>query len=174
MRGLMHSLAALLASLLVAALWPSSAGAQAGSSSPDQLRAAIVYNIVRFVEFPEQRGKQLNMCVVRSVEGASHLLALNGQRVGTRTIAARPVESTPGNGCDVVYLGRASSAETARASRRGVLVMGEAPSFITSGGTVGLVRMGKQIRFEVNARNAREAGLSISSKLLRLAARVQQ
>jgi len=170
----MHLMPAFLASLAIAGLWPAPAAVQARSSGSDNLRAAIVYNIVRFVDFPNNGGNRLDMCVARSADGAAQLRALDGQRVGPRIIAARLVDSAPAEGCDVIYLGRTSTAETARASRRGVLVMGEAPSFITSGGTVGLVRMGKQIRFEVNTRNARDAGLSISSKLLRLAARVQQ
>lgn len=174
MRRAIHRLPAALASLAITGLWPSAALAEPGDSGPGDLRAAIVYNIVRFVEFPVDGSSRLDMCIVRGADGATHLAALQGQRVGSRTIVARLVDLVPTGGCDVVYLGRANATETARASRRGVLLMGEAPSFITSGGTVGLVRMGKQIRFEINTRNARNAGLSISSKLLRLAARVQQ
>lgn len=169
----MYRPSTLLALLLATSASFTAARAATIDSGPNNLRAAIVYNIVRFVEFPVS-DNNLEMCVVRSADGASQMLALRGQRVGTRSIAVRLVDSASAEGCNVFYLGDASAAETARARGHGVLVVGETPSFITSGGTVGLVRMGKQIRFEINARNARNAGLTISSKLLRLAARVQQ
>jgi hypothetical protein len=53
------------------------------------------------------------------------------------------------------------------------LLVGDGPGFINGGGMIGLVRFGNQIRFEINARAARQSGVSISSKLMRLAARVQ-
>ncbi|MET1756366.1 YfiR family protein [Novosphingobium sp. RD2P27] len=169
----MHLRSTLLALLLAASASFTAARAATNNNSPNDLRAAIVYNIVRFVDFPGS-GNRLEMCVARNADGASQMLALRGQRVGNRSISVRMVDSASVGGCDVFYLGHASAAETARARSHGVLLVGDTPSFINSGGTVGLVRMGKQIRFEINARNAQHAGLTISSKLLRLAARVEQ
>lgn len=149
------------------------ASAQQGSAN--QLKVAIVYNILRFVEFaPADVGTTLQFCASSSASGNRELSILGGQRAGSRLIAFRKVDTGRFAGCNVIYLGSANSSEISNAGRTGALVIGEGSSFITRGGTVGLVRMGNQYRFEVNMRAARSAQLGISSKLLRLAARVQQ
>ncbi|MFM6852535.1 MAG: YfiR family protein [Sphingopyxis sp.] len=163
---------AAVAALLAVA--PPAAHAQA--SAANQLRAAIVYNIIRFVDFGAADGAApLTLCVARGATGARELAGLHGQRAGARTIAHRAVgNGAPTTGCSIVYLGAGTPADIAQARQRGVLVIGEGTGFIGAGGIIGLVRMGNQTRFEVNMRAARQAQLSISSNLLRLAARVEQ
>lgn len=146
---------------------------QAQSAANAQLKTAIIFNIIRFVDFGEG-GSTLSLCAARGVAGAQDLATLNGQRIRNRTIVHRSVDPASTGGCDVVYLGAASSTDIARARQHGTLLIGDSPSFINSGGTVGLVRTGSQIRFEVSTRAARASGITISSNLLRLAARVQQ
>lgn len=140
------------------------------------LKAAIVFNILRFVDFPTGSGdRTLNMCIKRAVPGASSLFSLKGRTVGARSINIRVIDAQDSAGnCDVVYVGAASGIEVARFKQRGVLTIGDGSGFLKTGGTIGLVTTGKQVRFEVNMRSARQYGLGISSQLLRLAARVEQ
>lgn len=171
MRKLSHTALQALA-ILALSVAPLTASAQ--QANANQLKAAIVYNIIRFVQFPLSNDREpLHLCLDREVSGGRELAALNGLRVGNRTIVQRTLDADNAQGCDVAYLGRASAADIARVRNRGVLVMGENANFIGAGGTIGLVRMGNQIRFEVNTRAARQAQIVISSKLLRLAARIE-
>lgn len=144
-------------------------------ANPDDLKAAITYNIIRYVEFPGKPAAQpIQLCVLADADGARQIAALRGQRAGSRTIALRQIDSGGANGCDAIYMGKADAAQIARLTQRGTLTLGDGRAFVSGGGMVGLVRTGNQIRFEVNLRSAREAGVVISSRLLRLAARIQQ
>lgn len=147
--------------------------ARAASSDPDALRAAVTFNIIRYVAFPEPASRQpIDLCLIRGVSGARHLAGLNGRAVGNRPLAVRQTGLEETGACEIVFV--AQAAEIPRVARRGVLVIGDGAAVLGAGGTVGLVRMGGQTRFEVNARAARGAGVTISSRLLRLASRVQQ
>jgi hypothetical protein len=168
---------ALLAPLAVAAIITGTiagaSAAQAQTAGSGQLKAAIIFNIIRFVDFAPDGDATLSVCVSRSASAPRELGSLGGQRVGNRTIALRAIDTANPDGCDVVYLGTVAG-DVARVRQRGVLVIGEGSAFVGAGGTIGLVQTGSQVRFEVNVRAAREARLEISSKLLRLAARIQQ
>lgn len=181
MRMLPKALLASLIPLAAAAAVMGAAGtspAHAQNAGSGQLKAAIIFNIIRFVDFAPDGDTALAVCVARSAAAPRdltlrELASLGGQRVGNRTITLRAIDPANPGGCDVVYLGSAAG-DLARVRQRGVLVIGDGAGFVGSGGTIGLVQTGSQVRFEVNVRAAREARLEISSKLLRLAARIQQ
>ena len=165
---------ALLAPLAAVAVAIAGTGpADAQNAGSGQLKAAIIFNIIRFVDFTPDGDPSLSVCVSRSASAPRELASLNGQRVGNRIVALRMIDTANPGGCDVVYLGSVAG-DLARVRQRGVLVIGDGSGFVGAGGTVGLVQTGSQVRFEVNVRAAHEARLEISSKLLRLAARIQQ
>jgi len=163
-----------LAPLAAAAVLVSGAAqAQAQAGGSGQLKAAIIFNIMRFVDFAPDGDATLSVCVSRSASAPREMGSLNGQRVGNRMIALRSIEPENAGGCDVVYLGNVAG-DIPRVRQRGVLVIGDGSGFVNAGGTIGLVQTGGQVRFEVNVRAARDSRLEISSKLLRLSARIQQ
>ena len=53
-----------------------------------------------------------------------------------------------------------------------VLFVGDAKNFLESGGMINFIKENEKVRFEINNKAAKEAGLDIRSKLLRLAKRV--
>jgi hypothetical protein len=108
------------------------------------------------------------------VEGRSALAALDGKSLGNRSIEVRTTDPGSTQGCDAIYLGGADGGQVRQVRRDGLLIIGDGPAFIGAGGIIGLVRMGNQVRFEVNNRAARQSSITISSKLLRLAARIEQ
>ncbi len=152
---------------------PGTAGAAA--DQPHQLKAAIVFNILRFVDFADSGASdQVRLCLPRDVAGRSALASLDGRVSGSRRIVVRATAPGVGQGCDAIYVGSAGMAEIQRLERDGLLIIGDGPSFVRAGGTIGLVSMGNQVRFEVNNKAARSNRIAISSKLLRLAARIEQ
>lgn len=172
----MHFLPKITAACLAgAALIAMPQAGAAQDRNPNQLKAAIIYNIIRFIDFgPGNANKPLELCVHSGASGQRALAQLDGKRAGTRHISYRLFSGNSSRNCDVVYLGVASASQIAAVSKPGALVIGDSSRFVGAGGTIGLVKMGGQIRFEVNTRQARKADLSISSKLLRLAARIQK
>lgn len=166
---------ALLASAVLAMPGTIVPAAQAQVATSDDLKAALVFNILRYVDFPPARAaRPMALCVDRRSSGAGAMAALGGRSLGTRPIALRMVDGAPDRACDVLVTGPASAAELARLRQAGTLVIGDGGDFTANGGAIGLVKSGPQIRFDVNLPASREAGVTISSRLLRLAARVRQ
>jgi hypothetical protein len=140
-----------------------------------RLKAALIFNVLRFVDFANVTATgHLRLCVLRDVEERPALAGLDGRSLGDRSIEVRAIDPGGMQGCDAIYLGSADAGEVRQVRRDGLLIIGDGPAFIGVGGMIGLVRMGNQVRFEVNNRAARQSGITISSKLLRLAARIEQ
>jgi hypothetical protein len=162
-----------------ALLWPALLvsplhARESRTTSDAQLRAAIILNIIRFVDFGGVDATEpLLLCVSRSSAAAPAIAALDGRRVGARPVAHRDLDATDASSCDVAYLGVGNTAAIPRVRRPGMLVIGDGSDFIGAGGTVGLVGAGSRLRFEANTRAAHDAGIKLSSRLLRLAARVR-
>lgn len=139
-------------------------------------KAAIVYNIIRFAEFDGQPARPsvepLRFCATASDPFSAALSGLEGRRIGSRTLDVRLVGSLSdaSAGCDIAYVGNETAV---RRLPPDVLLIGDAPDFTRNGGAVGLIRLGRQIRFEINIAAARAAGVTFSSKLLRLASDVR-
>ena len=147
--------------------------ASAQNADAGKLKAAIIYNIIRFVDFTPSVSAPLSLCLARNAAVPRELAALNGQRAGNRAIVLIGLDAAKAGSCNVIYLGN-SVADIPKVRQRGVLVIADGPGVLPAGGTIGLVQTGAQIRFEVNVGTARQDKVVISSKLLRLAARVQQ
>jgi hypothetical protein len=137
-----------------------------------RVKAAYLFNFVRFVEWPAASGEgPLTICVVRpSPFGEVLTDTVRNERVNGRAIATRLVD-TADDGCHVVFIPASAAAlPSLRAvDESPVLTVGESPGFIRQGGMVNFVREGTNVRFEIDEPAARRAGLRISSRLLRLA-----
>lgn len=144
----------------------------AQSSDPNQLRAAIVFNVLRFVEFPTKKDGTIEFCVGSDVGEGAALRSFSGRRAGARLVSVRMVRGASYGGCDVVYLASSERDQIERASARGRLLIGSGRSFIDNGGAVGLVQSGGQVRFQLNLKAASESQVAISSRLIRLASKV--
>ena len=144
----------------------------AQTSDPNQLRAAIVFNVLRFVEFPIEQGRTIEFCVAADAPENAALRSLSGRRAGARPVLVRTIRGGSYGGCDVVFLSSADSDQIERASGRGRLLIGNGRSFIDNGGAVGLVQSGGQVRFQLNLRAASQSKVVISSRLIRLASKV--
>ncbi len=167
---------------LLAAIFPLSGPARADATpEPQQVSAAIVYNIARFAEWPAGRFAAdpavLVLCTLEGEQATPALQAFSGRPVGERVLRVRVVAqaSAMTQGCHVAFL----TGPPARAApqldelaRARVLVVGEGEA-MAAHGAVALVRVGRQIRFQVNQSVAQTAGVTFSSRLLRLAVTVR-
>jgi len=168
--------AAVLALILAAA----SAGAQTSpiSAHEYQVKAAYLYNFVRFVEWPTHNGDPKAPIVIvvfgRDPFGPALDQAVWGKKVNGRPLKVRRIslfrDVLPAH---LVFL---SAQERRRAPElikavegAGVLTVGEADEFLEQGGAVRFATEDNRVRFVINLEAVRSAGLSISSRLLSLA-----
>jgi hypothetical protein len=174
-----HQCRSEIVALCVLALTTVPVAAQSTASSDEsRLKAAFVFRFPQFTEWPPAvfAGRDsFELCVLASSTFATNLRDLTagesfqGHAVMIRDVSPeRPIES-----CHVLFIGSAASADPAtllkRVRTRPVLTIGEASGFLDDGGIIHLRLVDRRVRFEINARAAQEAGLRLSSQLLRLA-----
>lgn len=161
---------------IVAAAAVQGAGAQRGLEY--EVKAAFVYNFIKFVEWPAEAlppDAPFRACLLgEDPFGGALERAVRGDTAGGRAIV---VERVPADGavtaCQLVFVPRAYAGRTAALARalgtQPVLLVGESDGFLQAGGAINLVVDGGHVRFDVGVAQAGDRRLRISSKLLRVA-----
>lgn len=153
----------------------TAAPAQARDADEDSLKAAFVYNLLKFVELPrganEPAGAALKLCLLdTSGNQELALRTLNGRAAQGRTIS---VVDYAANACHAVFAGDGVGIGRLRALAEQGLLTIDGPAAIDNDAIVGLVTREQRIRFEFNLNSARRANIRIPAQLLRLATRVR-
>ena len=161
-----------LTGAITAALLLAITSAPAAGAEKTSVKAAMVYNILRFISFPDG-GDRMRLCAVASDSIAGDLRALSGRTVGSARLEVILVRSAKdmGQTCHVMYLEDGAPADVGTPGRNQVLI-GDGKSFAERGGTVGLINFGGQVRFVINDRTAKRSGVRFSAQLMQLAAKV--
>ena len=146
------------------------------------LKAAYIFNFIQFVEWPAdipRETKDWNLCVsafsplLRSLSALESRPLPNGQIIRTRFIDTSDVRD-----CRMLVLQQADMERLSKLpypvlGSLGLLTLSDDPLAIRTGVMIALSEQGGRIIFDINATAARKAGLTISSRLLRLARTVQ-
>lgn len=148
-----------------------------------ELKTAIVFNLLLFVEWPADAGMPARDSLVLCVGPASvlnaPLKALHGRAVRNQRLDVH--DAAPGASwatCQAVYI---DASGPSRASTPGkpvawtdTLVVSDDLPEPPPGAAIVLRRIGSRIGFDVNLESARQSRLQLSSKLLRLARAVKE
>lgn len=152
------------------------------------VKAGFLFNFAKFVEWPRSAlapGTSLRLGIVAPAEVYELMeKALSGKVVGERPLIVERITAAQVAGesplpniifihQDIVRL-LAELAFTpqqllARADNQPVLLVGESAGFAVSGGMIGFVQRGENLRFQVNLASAQRAGLKLSARLSGLA-----
>lgn len=154
--------------------------AQAFSAQTNEdaaLRAAVVVNVLIFVQWPDTAhvSSDLVLCTEPEGELSPYLRTLEGRTVGGRMLRIRPLaESVNLAACHAVLLQKIPSPDLANQLDEGLplMVLSDAQVSDVSLDVISLVQSGGRIVFDVNLATARRNKLQLSSKLLRLARKV--
>ena len=142
-----------------------------------QVKASYLYNFTQFVDWPDDaftESGRFHLCVIGAWRFGDALDALSGERVENRELTIRRIDSVSearATRCHMLFVGAVGPA-VIRAGvpiERGLLTVGESPSFLQRGGAINLTEVDGRIRFAVNRNVIEQAGLVVSSRLLRLA-----
>lgn len=143
------------------------------SSSEYELKAAFIYQIAKFVEWPPSRGP-LRLCVVGGNPFGPALETIRGKPLNERKVEVALL--APGadlRECAMLFI--AASAErhleriVAISRGSGTLTISDTEGFSERGAMVNFYLENGKVRFEINLDAARQSDLKISSKLLSLA-----
>ncbi len=149
------------------------------AATEQSLRAAMVFNFLKFTEFPsEGRGdpQRLRLCVsVGDPQQADALAALSGRKVLNRELVVVRFAGRDDD-CHVLYVElrqRWIAAEEPRFLRR-PLTISAFPGFARDGGMIEISLQENGARFDINLAEGRRAGFRFSPQLLRLARHVYE
>jgi hypothetical protein len=167
---------ALALGLLITALAAAQVGAAGKQTRGEyEVKAAIVYNMLKFVEWPENGigSPELRICVAGDLHDAAPFLELHDQQAAGRRVIVVRSGSAPVRECQVLFLAirdeQQLQAMLLLIKGAPVLTITEHPGLRRNGSVVNFVIVDRKVVFDINAGAARRAGLKISSKLLKLA-----
>ncbi len=139
-----------------------------------------MYNFAKFIEWPASESRR--QAIVLGVVGDDPFGSVLERTLRGRTVRGRKfqIKRFPGirnlELCQILFVNLADKkqleAVLSVVKDTPVLTVGESKDFMRLGGVVRLVLENERVRFDVNADAAEQAGLKISSQLLKLARQV--
>jgi hypothetical protein len=153
--------------------------AQAPVKREYQVKAAFLFNFCQFVEWPAGAFTSADAPFVIGVFGNNplgHYLeeTVAGEKVNGHPVAVRYFNSVENlEDCQILFVS-ASEKGTSKevlSSLQGnsVLTIGDSPYFLAQNGMIRFITRNNSIKFQINLDETKNAGLVLSSKLLRLA-----
>ncbi len=178
------SLAARAVAMLALLCCLATAGQGAQQVEEPVLKVAYLYNFSKYVQWPQESADSatpasFDICVIRGDSLREPLQQLEKRRVRGRPIVTHLLPELPDDRlCEMVYFAGSTRSEIAAALKKlagqPVLTIADVAGFAVQGGMIELTREYDRIRFRINVDKVREAGLGISSRLLKLATIVRE
>ena len=161
--------------------------AEPASSQEHRVKAAFLYNFIKFVDWPEEKVADNNDTTVLGIIGkhsfGDAFEAVKGEKVKNRNIIVKyftGFEQTRDKDalkkCHLLFICSSEKQhlkEILKIAESGnVLTVGDMDGSLTSGKVIEFVMEEKKVRFQINITAAKRAKLQIRSQLLRLAKKV--
>ena len=165
--------------------------AESEHSQEYKVKAAFLYNIINFVDWPKEKVTDGNDLITIGIIGTDPFGKTfeplkNKQAKGKKVLIKRFVslkESEKSDNqiqairkCHLLFICRSEKEQLRKiiniVKDHNVLTVGDMNDFLESGGIVNFVIENQKVRFEINNNAAKQAKLNIRSKLLRLAKKV--
>lgn len=162
--------------------------AQGLVNKESQVKAAYIYNITKFVNWPKAKPdadakslpdseKRLTICYLGGSSVRQSLQPLTSLRAQGRALILKalspPVDLSA---CQLVYV-TGSKEDVSRvldaSQDKSCLTVGDSDSFTELGGMIGFTRVKDTIRLKINVTKAKEVGLEISANLLEVAVSIR-
>lgn len=158
-----------------------------GEFSQYQVKAAFIYNFIKFVEWPQEKLPEKNSPYVIGVLGTDidpffdpHWFtnyldqAVNGKTINDRKLLVKRSDRASNlKDCHLIFISASERNRMkdvlAALDQTGILTISETENFCQQGGMINFFMASGKVRFEINAHAAESAGLKISSKLLNVA-----
>lgn len=144
-----------------------------------QVKALFLFNFLKYVEWPkeafEEEDQPITIGVLGEVPFTDDLKrAVEGKQIRDRFVVVRKLRpGTPPSSCHLLFV---SSSERVNAQRvlqevggLPILTVGEDEEFLENGGIINFSLKHGRVRLAIDLRASQEAGLHISSRLLKVA-----
>jgi hypothetical protein len=169
--------------LVLLSLFPKFCNAQSSTQfTTHDVEAAYLYNFAKFVQWPDDkstRSQQFSICLLGEDEFGKKLDQLIADETlqGRKIVARRLSSASAAESCQIVFIGQSEetrlSKQLAALSVKPVLTVSALPKFLEQGGAIQFLLQNNRVRFAVNLASTQQAGLSLSSELLKVAVFVE-
>jgi len=153
------------------------------AESPKQreymIKAGFLYNFTKFVEWPEEVFENSDTPITIGILGEDPFGSGLDQTIEKKTAQGRSLLikrfKTPDDleTCHILFINASEKKHLSETMNKfkdwHVLTVSEMEGFTELGGIINFIKEENRIRFEINLDAAEQAGLKISSRLLRLA-----
>lgn len=149
------------------------------SANINALKAVFMFNIVNFIEWPEESFATLDspiqFCVLNNLRVLKDLRSvINNETIkGRKLEAIEVISDIDMENCHVIFFGASTDQQGPMTleilAKENILTVGESPDFLPQGGMIYLKHSRKRIQIEISLDSVKNSDLEVSSKLLRLA-----
>lgn len=192
----LHSIALVVTAILLAAPMISATQASAPDSAEYNVKAAFLYNFIKFVDWPEDNIANKSATVTIGIVGqnmfGSRLDLLKNKPIVGKKLIVKQIDSFDAlvrhndgknplirsdlgalKECQLVFISPTEKKHMSEIvnllKEHPVLTVADTAGFLESGGMINMFVENKKVHFAINMAAAEQAGLKISSKLLQLA-----
>ena len=154
------------------------AGAESGKPSENAIKSAMIFNMIKFVDWPAEAlpgdAGTITICVLGKGGLSVALNALHGEQLKGRKVVVRHINQIAEAGyCQVLVVGdlerRTVTAAIEQTRLMPLLTISDLPNFAEAGGVVSFVDQGGKIRFVINLSASSQHRVRINSQLLKMA-----
>jgi hypothetical protein len=162
-------------------------GLDNSDSSEYLIKAGYIYNFAKLIDWPSKAFPQPDSPIVIGILGEDPFgpimdRIVADKKINGRTIVVKRLKWTKDlksvKDCNILFVSSSEKEhfESVLGGMKGlpILTIGDAPGFARRGGIMNFILEDNKVRFEVNVEAAKDADLTISSRLLTLARIVQQ
>jgi hypothetical protein len=153
--------------------------APARAQDPHEIKADMLYNIAKFIRWPDHCFSRTHGQLIVAILGDDPLAEALAATLSQRSVNGRPVfvrvvrRVQDAAGCQIIYVASSESGRMAEVIHAvegtPALTVADSTGFVAVGGMVDFASENERVRFEINQSRAEHAGLRISAKLLALA-----
>lgn len=147
-----------------------------------QVKAAFIYNFVKFVEWPGAlavtKQNNINICVIGS-DPFGDVGVQIFQRASTTALKLTLLDkrsASAANDCHIAFISRSEDGRLdevmAALKNKPVLTVSDIDDFAKRGGMVGFISDDNKVKLVVNSTNVAAAGLRVDAQLLEIAHQV--
>lgn len=154
---------------------PAHAEANKSTSTEYAVKAAYIYNILRFVDWEEpsplSKTESLNICLKQDNRFQQHLTPISKKSIKGKQIQLKIINRLEDSeGCHLIFIDNNDSTDIARVIQElkhsDTILLGNNIDFVSRGGLFGFHIIDNKVRLAANRKTLEQSRLKISSLLI--------
>ncbi len=138
------------------------------------LKAVFSLNFARLTQWPYSANTNITFCIMGNTSMLDAFKLIEYKKINTKKVKLKIISRDKDiMNCQVLFISGLSHSKIRKlysyARDYPILTISEAEDISRSGAIINFIQNGDKIRFQINLNYARQAGLKLSSRLLKLA-----